>query len=88
MTDLSPATAKKLYAVRVKFQAYVLAESEADAEDFAREITDTEDSPEIFATEANGGNELGWSGDCCVYHNGGGDIRLKEVLANFKLTPN
>ena len=40
MADLSPATVKKLYAVRVEYQAYVLAESEADAEDFAKEITD------------------------------------------------
>ena len=80
-------TAKKLYAVRVEYQAYVLAESEADAEDFAREITDTEDCPDIFATEANG-NELGWSPDCYVYHNGGGDIKLKQVLANFKSAPN
>jgi hypothetical protein len=74
-------TNKKLYAVRVQYEAYVLAESEADAEDFAREISDTEDCPEVFATEANGCNELGWSGDCCIYHGGPGDIRLKEVLA-------
>ena len=87
MTDSAPTTAKKLYTVRVEYQAYVLAESEADAEDFAREITDTEDSPEIFATEANG-NELGWSGDCCIYHSGPGDILLKEMLTNFKLAPN
>ena len=35
MTDPTPTTAKKLYAVRVEYQAYVLAESIADAEDFA-----------------------------------------------------
>jgi hypothetical protein len=80
MTDSILMTAKKLYAVRVEYQAYVLAESEADAEDFAREITNTEDFPEISVVEATG-NELAWSGDCCIYHNGGGDIRLNEVLA-------
>jgi hypothetical protein len=73
-------TNKKLYAVSVHYQAYVLAESESEAKDFAKEIADTEDYPEISAIEATG-NELGWSGDCCVYHNGGGDIRLNEVLA-------
>ena len=73
-------TAKKLYAVSVQYQAYVLAESDADAEDFAREITDTEDFQEISVVEATD-NELGWSGDCCIYHSGSGDIKLKEVLA-------
>jgi hypothetical protein len=73
-------TAKKLYAVRVEYQAYVLAESDADAEDFAREITDTEDLPGISVVEATD-NELGSSGDCCIYHSGSGDIKLKEVLA-------
>ena len=80
MTDISPATVKKLYAVRVEYQAYVLAESKADAEDFAKEITDTEDPSEIYAVEAKS-NELGWSPDCYVYHYGFGDILLKEVLA-------
>lgn len=74
-------TEKKLYAVRVQYQAYVLAESESEAEDFAKEIASTEDYPEISVAEANGRNELGWSGDCCVYHDGPGDIRLSEVLA-------
>lgn len=73
-------TEKKLYAVTVQYQAYVLAESESEAEDFAGEISRTEDYPEIFAWEATG-NELGWSGDCCIYHDGPGDIRLSEVLA-------
>jgi hypothetical protein len=72
-------TDKKLYAVTVQYQAYVLAKSESDAQDFASKIASTEDYPKIFATEATG-NELGWSGHCCVYHDGPGDIRLSDVL--------
>ncbi len=74
-------TDKKLYTVTVEYQAYVLAESESEAEDFANEIVRTEDYPWISVTEANG-KELGWNGECCVYHNGTGDIRLSEVLNN------
>jgi hypothetical protein len=74
-------TEKKLYAVTVQYQAYVLAESESEAEDFAAEITSTEDYPWISVTEANG-KELGWMGECCVYHNGSSDIRLSEALAS------
>ena len=37
---------------------------------------------------AGADQELGWSGDCCIYHSGPGDIRLKEMLTNFKLAPN
>ena len=72
-------TDKKLYTVTVEYRAYVLAESESEAEDFASEITSNEDYPWISVAEANG-KELGWTGDCCVYHNGTGDIRLSEVL--------
>ena len=74
-------TTKKLYAVTVQYQAYVLAESESEAEDFADEITRTEDYPWISVAEANG-KEFGWTGECCVYHNGAGDIRLDEALNN------
>ena len=76
-------TNKKLYVVKVQYHAYVLAESESEAEDFAKEIAGTEDYPEISAIEATG-NELGWTGDCCVYHDGGGDIQLNEILAPAK----
>ena len=44
---LSPATVKKLYAVRVEYQAYVLAESKADAEDFAAAITDGDERTDL-----------------------------------------
>jgi hypothetical protein len=74
-------TKKKLYAVTVQYQAYVLAESESEAEDFASEITSTEDYTWISVAEANG-KELGWKGECCVYHNGTGDISLDESLNN------
>ena len=84
MTNQHPITmtGKKLYTVRVEYKAYVLAESESEAKGFAREITETEDCPQIFVNEANGRNELGWPIGCYVYHDGPGDIRLGEVLVS------
>lgn len=86
MTDSFTMNNKNLYVVRVQYQAYVLAESEAEAEGFAREISNTEDYPEVYAVQARG-NELGWSEECCIYHNGPGDIRLGEVLPVPEVQP-
>ena len=71
--------AKKLFAVQIVYDAYVWAEDDSEAIDMHDEITRTEDFPSVTAHEVSS-NVLGWDHDCCVYHNGDGDIRLGEVL--------
>ena len=70
---------KRLYVVTVSYSAYVWAESSEDAEDFAIEIVSVEDFTEVAAHETNG-NELGWVPDALVYHDGTGDLPLRDVL--------
>jgi hypothetical protein len=72
-------TEKRLYAVTVSHSAYVWAESHEAAEDFAEEIVQTEDFSEATAHEANS-NELGWDAAALVYHDGDGDLPLRDVL--------
>jgi len=80
MTDpITPTTTKKLFAVEITYKAYAWAEDEIEAEDLARNIVDTESYPDIVISEVNS-NVLGWDPDCCVYHEGSSDVRLREVL--------
>ena len=73
----------RLYVVRVLREAYVLAESESDAEDMRGEIERWE-GPVV---EVSSGSERldGWSPAerCMVYHNGSGDITLAAARAGF-----
>jgi hypothetical protein len=71
--------ANKLFLVEVTYTAYALAADRYEAEDLAREITSTEDYPNVSVVEATS-NALGWDPECLVYHNGGEDITLGSVL--------
>jgi hypothetical protein len=73
------ATTKKLFAVEITYTAYAWAEDEIEAEGLAQEIVDTESYPDIVISEATS-NVLGWDLDCCVYHDGRSEVRLREVL--------
>jgi hypothetical protein len=60
---------KKLYVVKVEYEAYVLAEEYEDAKDFANEILKYEE-PFVdctVVTEDNR-NPLKWTSMCCLYH--------------------
>jgi hypothetical protein len=70
---------KKLFAVEITYKAYVLAEDTFDAENFVSEITDTESYPDVQVDEVDS-NVLGWDLGCCIYHDEGGDIQLRDVL--------
>jgi len=70
---------KKLFAVEVTYKAYAWAEDKFDAENLASEIADTESDPDIQVDEVDS-NVLGWDLGCCVYHDEGGDIQLRDVL--------
>jgi hypothetical protein len=70
---------KKLFAVEVTYKAYAWAEDKFDAENLASEIVDTEPDPDIQVDEVDS-NVLGWDLGCCVYHDEGGDIQLRDVL--------
>jgi hypothetical protein len=79
MTDpTTPTMTKKLFAVEITYTAYAWAEDEIEAEDLVSDIVDTEE-PSIVISEATS-NFLGWDLDCCVYHEGSSDVRLREVL--------
>ena len=71
MTENHPITykGKKLYVVKVEYEAYVLAEEYEDAEDFAKEIIKTEE-PFVDCTwvTENNRNPLKWPLHCCIYH--------------------
>ena len=73
--------AKKLFAVKIVYQAYAWAEDKAEACDMHNEIASTEDFPRVTAVEVES-NVLGWDPKCCVYHNDSGDIELRDVLVN------
>jgi uncharacterized cysteine cluster protein YcgN (CxxCxxCC family) len=60
---------KKLYVVRVEYEAYVLAKDYEDARDFADQIADNEDPfvDCVQVTEDNP-NPLKWVHHACIYH--------------------
>lgn len=70
---------KQLYVVKVTYEAYVWAEDLEAAEDFADEIVRTEDYTGVIANPAHK-NVLGWNSEALVYHDGEGDLLLKDVL--------
>jgi hypothetical protein len=72
----------KLYVYERTVKAYVLAETEEEAMDCYREINLYENPDEsCYETSSN---ELGWELDCFVYHNGTGDITVREALEIVK----
>jgi hypothetical protein len=71
---------RRLYAVRVVREAYVLAETQEEAETLVREIERWEE-PVIEVD--SGSVDLGWPGDCYVYHTGKGDITLAQARLDF-----
>jgi hypothetical protein len=74
----SPTSTKQLFAVEITYKAYAWAEDEIEAEGLVSDIVNTEE-PSIVISEVNS-NVLGWDLDCCVYHEGSSDVRLREVL--------
>ena len=60
---------KKLYVVKVEYEAYVLAEEYEDAEDFADQIIDNED-PFVDCVQVAEGNPnpLKWVSHARIYH--------------------
>ena len=69
-----------LWSVRVVRAGYVLAESQEAAEELVREIERWEE-PEVEV--GSGSEDLGWPGDCYVYHKGKGDITLAQARRDF-----
>jgi hypothetical protein len=71
---------KRLYVLTVEYTAYVMAESEAEAEGLEDEVTRTETFPEIRAdlVHHHNGIEGGWDGDCLVYGTDT-DTKLSDV---------
>ena len=70
---------KKLYVVEINYQAYVWAEDDSEAEDFANEIVDTE-RPSIRSEEVKEGkNPLSWEDYCLVYTDGP-EIEIGRIL--------
>lgn len=60
---------KKLYVVRVEYEAYVLAEEYEDAEDFAETILKTEEPfVECIPVTSFCLNPLKWPSHACIYH--------------------
>ena len=71
---------KKLYVVEIGYQAYVWAEDDCEAEDFASEIVANE-LPSIWSEEVKQGkNPLSWQSHCLVY-NDGPEIEISRILA-------
>jgi hypothetical protein len=70
---------KKLYVVKITFQAYALGNSVKEAIEYADQIQREVYDPEIDAYETDG-NELGWDPRCLVYHAGEEDLELCHVL--------
>ena len=71
-----------LWSVRVVRAGYVLAESQEAAEELVREIERWEE-PDIEV--GSGSEDLGWTGDCYVYHKGNGDITLATARSKFEV---
>jgi uncharacterized cysteine cluster protein YcgN (CxxCxxCC family) len=60
---------KKLYVVKVEYEAYVLAEDYEDAEDFAQEIaTNEEPFVDCVRVTEDCPNPLKWVHHACIYH--------------------
>jgi len=73
----------KLYEVQIHVCAYVLAESERDAEGFAREILDTEPiDDDVTARPVPRNATLAWPGGCLVY-GAKKDTTLAEAVAKY-----
>jgi hypothetical protein len=74
---------KKLYVVKVEYEAYVLAEEYEDAEDFASEIVKNEE-PFVDCARVTDDcpNPLKWVLHACIYHpeQNQRDIDLREVI--------
>jgi hypothetical protein len=60
---------KKLYVVKVEYEAYVLAEEYEDAEDFAEEIVQNEEPfVDCVRVAVDTPNPLKWVSHACIYH--------------------
>ncbi len=74
---------KKLYVVKVEYEAYVLAEDYEDAEDFAQEIvTNEEPFVDCVRVSEDFPNPLKWVHHACIYHSEQNqrDIDLWKVI--------
>lgn len=74
---------KKLYVVKVEYEAYVLAEDYEDAEDFARQIVETEEPfVDCVRVSEDYPNPLKWPLHACIYHpeQDQRDITLGEII--------
>jgi hypothetical protein len=73
---------KKLFYVEVTKSAWVLAESSAEAEEFADEILDTEYLKDVDVSPYTEENlrASGWNKNFLVYHNGTEDITVEDAL--------
>jgi hypothetical protein len=74
---------KKLYVVKVEYEAYVLAEDYEDAEDFAQEIvTNEEPFVDCVRVSEDCPNPLKWVHHACIYHSEQNqrDIDLWKVI--------
>ena len=72
-----------LWSVRVERAGYVLAETQEQAEELAREIERWEE-PEV--TVSSGSDDLGWPDDYYVYHQGRENITLAQARRDFPAT--
>ena len=70
---------KRLWIVKVFTQAYVLAETEADAAAAHREIEKWENTRDVIAYPWAGEELDGWDDKCYVYGNPGVDITLRKA---------
>jgi hypothetical protein len=60
---------KKLYVVKVEYEAYVLAEEYEDAEDFANQIVANEEPfVDCLLVTKDTPNPLKWPTHACIYH--------------------
>ena len=74
---------KKLYVVKVEYEAYVLADEYEDAEDFAMEIVENEEPfVDCVRVSSDCPNPLKWVLHSCIYHSEQNerDIDLWKVI--------
>jgi hypothetical protein len=73
---------KKLFYVEVAKSAWVLAESSAEAEEFADKILETEylKDVDVFPYTEEYLKVSGWNEYSLVYHNGTEDITVEDAL--------